>query len=890
MVRVLCLHGKRQTGEIFEHQLNKLCRFLSGVAELEFVDAPCVLTGDMLMGDAVATRSWCEPENGGTRDSYAAGDDFVRRCMTSGGSPYDLLLGFSQGALLAARYVMLQKMNGEREYGPPVKAVIMAASPDPRRVFPEFVASYLHHMPHHDISRTGFLGAVPSLHIVGEKDAIVDPAESCSFAEACRPHSELLFHAHAHSIPQLQSVLVSIKSFIERITVHAEERDGTDKTGAPPQRENDDDDDDDDDDDSGSLDAACEEEIGLVASMYGEECVQRNKTPVVFLPLLLDGLSDDASDMSLSALRIRMTLPRRYPAELLKLDVVGGPAAHHVFFERWKLQLITKTLAYLRDDLGIGNAMILPAMMFAGEQAASDVAFLRSVMSANASASAASDGSAAQHLQQEINAWWDADGDDDDNRAAYIVDAERNAQQTLEGNSPQQAFNELSAAVVDNHHPNSRGGVLELTIGLIGKPSAGKSTFFNAVTDPDSESKAAKVAAFPFTTIEPNVSAGFGAIFCPCSILSTSSSPCDAMYGHVPVAGALCRRHPVIIKDVAGLVQGAYKGKGKGNQFLNDLCDASVLVHVVDGAGATNADGSACPPGTGSTWDDITWVRAEVHSWIYDNLRAKWGGIRRKPEKLRTMFTGYRSPPSFVDGVLRYMGVTSEADLMSQLPVWRPAELHRLVALYVRLRFPIVVALNKSDIQSVAGELHAELQRRYPHEEFVPMSAKVECHLLRLRQSGFVEYVSGDSSFQEKKGSSGDGRGSLMSPMDSRALAEVRQFFDSGRTPATTGVQEVLAAALFRCPIVLVFPTVSMKLPLPSLRECLVFKSGVSVGDVFESLLRANLLDGKLVRFEAVCVERLREGHEPTSLKKDAALPGRHVLVRVLTNKRQLVV
>ncbi|PBJ80290.1 hypothetical protein BCY84_01549 [Trypanosoma cruzi cruzi] len=887
MVRVLCLHGKRQTGEIFEHQLNKLCRFLSGVAELEFVDAPCVLTGEMVTGDAVVTRSWCEPKDGGTRDSYAAGDDFVRRCMNSGGSPYDLLLGFSQGALLASRYVMLQKMNGEREYGPPVKAVIIAASPDPRLVFPEFVASYLYHVPQHDINRTGFLGAVPSLHIVGEKDAIVDPAESCSFAEACRPQSELLFHAHAHSIPQLRSVLVSIKSFIERIAVYTGERGETEKTETTLEMEND------DDDDSGSIDAACEEEIGLVTSMYGEECVQRNKTPVVFLPLLLDGVSDEASDMSLSALRICMTLPRRYPAELPKLDVVGGPAAHHVFFERWKLQLITKTLAYLRDDLGVGNAMLLPAMMFAGEQAASDVAFLRSVMSARASASAAPDGSAAQHLQQqqqqqEINAWWDADGDDDDDRSACIVDAEQNAQQTLEGNPPEQAFNELSAAVFDNHHPNSRGGVLELTIGLIGKPSAGKSTFFNAVTDPDSESKAAKVAAFPFTTIEPNVGAGFGAVFCPCCILSTSSSPCDAMYGHVPVGGALCRRHPVIIKDVAGLVQGAYKGKGKGNQFLNDLCDASVLVHVVDGAGATNADGSACPPGTGSTCDDITWVRAEVHSWIYDNLRAKWGGIRRKPEKLRTMFTGYRSPPSFVDGVLRYMGITSEAELMRQLPLWRQPELHRLVALYVRLRFPIVVALNKSDIKSVAGELHADLQRRYPHEKFVPMSAKVECHLLRLRQSGLVEYVSGDSSFQER-GSSGDVRGSLMSPMVSMALAEVRQFFGFGRTPTTTGVQEVLAAALFRCPIFLVFPTVSMKLPLPSLRECLVFKSGSSAGDVFESLLRANLLDGKLVRFEAVCAERLREGHEPTSLKKDAALPGRHVLVRVLTNKRQLV-
>lgn len=62
-------------------------------------------------------------------------------------------------------------------------------------------------------------------------------------------------------------------------------------------------------------------------------------------------------------------------------------------------------------------------------------------------------------------------------------------------------------------------GSWKLTIGLIGKPSAGKSTFFNAVTDPQSESDAAKVAAFPFTTIEPNIGSGYGPVFCPCSVL-----------------------------------------------------------------------------------------------------------------------------------------------------------------------------------------------------------------------------------------------------------------------------------------------------------------------------------------------------------------------------------
>lgn len=53
-----------------------------------------------------------------------------------------------------------------------------------------------------------------------------------------------------------------------------------------------------------------------------------------------------------------------------------------------------------------------------------------------------------------------------------------------------------------------RSGVWKYVVGLVGKPSAGKSTFFNAITDPLRESDAARVAAYPFTTIDPNIAQG----------------------------------------------------------------------------------------------------------------------------------------------------------------------------------------------------------------------------------------------------------------------------------------------------------------------------------------------------------------------------------------------
>jgi ribosome-binding ATPase YchF (GTP1/OBG family) len=47
-----------------------------------------------------------------------------------------------------------------------------------------------------------------------------------------------------------------------------------------------------------------------------------------------------------------------------------------------------------------------------------------------------------------------------------------------------------------------------------------------------------------------------------------------------------------LLKDVTGLVPGAYQARGRGNQFLNDLCDATVLIHVVDASGTVDAQGN----------------------------------------------------------------------------------------------------------------------------------------------------------------------------------------------------------------------------------------------------------------------------------------------------------
>src|SRR5450830_792849 len=102
-----------------------------------------------------------------------------------------------------------------------------------------------------------------------------------------------------------------------------------------------------------------------------------------------------------------------------------------------------------------------------------------------------------------------------------------------------------------------------LRVGIVGLPNAGKTTLLNAL------SKAgALVASYPFTTVEPNV----GVVDVPDPRLQVIAdlAGCD-------------RRVPATVRfvDIAGLVEGASKGEGLGNQFLAHIREVDAVVHVV---------------------------------------------------------------------------------------------------------------------------------------------------------------------------------------------------------------------------------------------------------------------------------------------------------------------
>ena len=151
---------------------------------------------------------------------------------------------------------------------------------------------------------------------------------------------------------------------------------------------------------------------------------------------------------------------------------------------------------------------------------------------------------------------------------------------------------------------SGKGGSWTYTIGLVGKPSAGKSTFFNTASafarqrdDNENVLGGATMAPHPFTTIDPNI--GFCLVpapagSCPEEGTEIMLQPATTMnIGSSHGRDSKGRRLlPVLLKDVAGLVPGAYQGRGRGNKFLNDLTDADVLVHVVDASGTADSEGN----------------------------------------------------------------------------------------------------------------------------------------------------------------------------------------------------------------------------------------------------------------------------------------------------------
>ena len=455
-----------------------------------------------------------------------------------------------------------------------------------------------------------------------------------------------------------------------------------------------------------------------------------------------------------------------------------------------------------------------------------------------------------------------------------------------------------------------KGGRWAWCIGLVGKPSAGKSTFFNAVAGSElakvrsghffliililkaiicqdrlgtnatktqkSQPFCWQVGATPFTTIDPNV-----------------HQATINVEGPVLEPGGCVVRCPVpvTVKDVAGLVPGACDGLGKGNRFLNDLCDADVLVHIIDASGKTDERGNANEVGGHEIVHDVAWIHNELQRWIFDNLLEKKAGWKRKPEHLYDMFTGYQAQHWLTHEALRLAGVV-DGENLSETAVKEMTDetLSSVIDHFLAVRFPTVLAANKCDDGDAAANVKLLKEclgaigslGEAGVAAVVPLSARLECQLQKMAKEKKIDYTplhtfsdSDGAAAQQPAGQQAaepalvsvvaeksELKAAEAATIDSAAAfglmggSQVGKGEDddddgeAGVCVGSTGVREVLACAMRLRPPVLVWPVVDLATGasypiLPEeprsnvmvCRDVVVLKPGTTVLSLFEILL-----------------------------------------------------
>lgn len=414
--------------------------------------------------------------------------------------------------------------------------------------------------------------------------------------------------------------------------------------------------------------------------------------------------------------------------------------------------------------------------------------------------------------------------------------------------------------------PKLTGGRWQYVIGLVGKPSAGKSTFFNAATTLD----LAKTGAHPFTTIEPNIGKAFFSIPCPCSSLTVR---CNAANGH-DFKGQ--RYIPVLLKDVAGLVPGAWEGKGRGNRFLNDLLDADVLIHIIDASGTTNEKGEETVDYDPAV--DVHWLKEELHQWIYQNVWAKWENIVKRPQKLVDMFTGYHANKATIYAALHNAGIT-ESEL-SKIKTWEDKVLHRIVDCFLNLRFPILLVLNKAD-KETATDIIARLSAEFGDNYTIPVSAERECFLQKMGKEEYIRYDRGSDCFDIL-----DCPSSVLIDLkkaDSQILKRYGSTNIHNALCQAVSLREPVYAYPVHCLDTLQSIGKSHVEKSQILRDCIMLKPGTSVEEFHTILCHypVSLLSGDFVRAETV-----NTGSSKRPMKKDEVLNNCNNIIKIMTTKK----
>ncbi len=320
-----------------------------------------------------------------------------------------------------------------------------------------------------------------------------------------------------------------------------------------------------------------------------------------------------------------------------------------------------------------------------------------------------------------------------------------------------------------------------MLVGVVGKPNCGKSTFFKAATLAEVE-----IANYPFATIKPNEGVAFVKVEC---VDKEFNKQCNPRNGFCLKGN---RFVPIELIDVAGLVPGAHEGKGMGNQFLDDLRQADVLIHVIDVSGSTNEKGESVGVGSYDPAEDIKFLETELDMWYLGILKKGWEKFARtvmqeKKEihvSLGKQLSGLKVTEEMVEDVIK------ELELDKEKPnSWSEEELRKLATSLRKLTKPMVIACNKIDVPG-ALENFSRLKKQFGDHMLIGCSAESELALREAAKGALIEYIPGESDYLiTEQGNS------VLNDKQKQALNFIKEnILDKVES---TGVQQVLDKAVF---------------------------------------------------------------------------------------------
>jgi ribosome-binding ATPase len=253
--------------------------------------------------------------------------------------------------------------------------------------------------------------------------------------------------------------------------------------------------------------------------------------------------------------------------------------------------------------------------------------------------------------------------------------------------------------------------------GIVGLPNVGKSTLFNALT----QTAAAQAANYPFCTIEPNV----GEVAVPDPRLDTL---------------AKLAKSPAIVPtrltfvDIAGLVRGASKGEGLGNQFLANIREVDAIAHVVrcfEDTDVTHVEGRIDPIA------DIETVETELMLADLDSLERRVDGLSKKAKG------GDKEAKEALDLINRALALLRDGK-PARLTERKPEEERAFHMLGLLTALPVLYVCNVDEAAAAAGnEFSREVEARAKEEgaASVVISAKIEAEIAVLSRDERSEYL-----------------------------------------------------------------------------------------------------------------------------------------------------